>query len=138
MSNLAVANTNTFPFQLKLFVEPECECFALQIMGEAKHEELKHLMHQNKLSLVQFYSNEKKKMSIQFEELMQLYFGKMQEEENRPNFIINGAKLVFINQEPNDKQCKNDNRERKKSTSSDKINFNLKNHHEREKRRGSG
>lgn len=94
---------------LKLFIEPSAEFHRIHIENFVEHLN-RHFDCKDregcKVRLVDFYSAEKKRLIMEFEEWLEKYFGKSHfgNEPNNPNFVISGTKLVFLNQnQPNSK-----------------------------------
>ena len=56
--------------------------------------------------LLEFYSAERKRLMLDFEELLEKKFGKFidpTQKKHFPNFVIQGTKLVFVPNEEKDK-----------------------------------
>jgi hypothetical protein len=52
--------------------------------------------------LQEFYEAERKRLLVEFDEVLEKKIGKLHEvveKKQTPNFVINGTKLVFINNE---------------------------------------
>lgn len=51
---------------------------------------------------MEFYEAERKRLMINYEELLEKHFGKIHDPVERkqfPNFVIQGTKLVFVHQD---------------------------------------
>ena len=66
--------------------------------------------------MLEFYEAERKRLMMNFEELLEKTFGKIQdtnEKKQFPNFVIQGTKLVFVQNEDKDKDKSKDSGEHK-------------------------
>lgn len=71
---------------IKCFIHPDSEYLSLQPTANT---------NTNNALLYEFYEAEKKRLSIELEEMLEKYLGKLPSESKTPNFKIQGAKLVF-------------------------------------------
>ena len=101
--NMAVrsVNQNDGSLLLKTFIDPEAEYLSLiEHDYRAKDSKKKDKSSINQEYLLEFYEAERKRLMLDFQQLLEKTFGKCSqniEKKQFPNFVINGTKLVFMN-----------------------------------------
>lgn len=95
MDCIAVSRSKESLLPLKYFLSPNAE-FMVVTLPQKDDWEIRLLIKKNRTELKEFYEGEKYRMTAEFEEMLELVFGKVEDSSQHANFVIRGSQLVFL------------------------------------------